>query len=118
MKRILPLLVLAALGAGAYFYWNRQPESLVLTGVVTTNDLVVGPQIGGRIDDLRVQEGDVVKRGQIIAVISPDELRAESAYAVQTSRVSPRRSCSRRPPCATSSSSSKKRFTRPSRTSQ
>jgi len=82
MKRILPLLVLAALGAGAYFYWNRQPESLVLTGVVTTNDLVVGPQIGGRIDDLRVQEGDVVKRGQIIAVISPDELRAESAYAV------------------------------------
>jgi multidrug resistance efflux pump len=29
-----------------------------------------------------VQEGDVVKRGQIIAVISPDELRAESAYAV------------------------------------
>ena len=82
MKRILPLLVLAALGAGAYFYLNRQPDSLVLTGVVTTNDLVVGPQIGGRIDDLRVQEGDVVKRGQIIAVISPDELRAESAYAV------------------------------------
>src|SRR6187399_2923054 len=82
MKRILPLLVLAALGAGAYFYLNRQPDSLTLTGVVTTNDLVVGPQIGGRIDDLRVQEGDVVKRGQIIAVISPDELRAESAYAV------------------------------------
>src|SRR4051812_34798614 len=82
MKRILPLLVLAALGAGAYFYLNRQPDSLVLTGVVTTNDLVVSPQIGGRIDDLRVQEGDVVKRGQVIAVISPDELRAESAYAV------------------------------------
>jgi len=82
MKRILPLLVLAALGTGLYFYLNRQPDSLVLTGVVTTNDLVVGPQIGGRIDDLRVQEGDNVKRGQIIAVISPDELRAESAYAV------------------------------------
>ena len=82
MKRIVPILLLAALGAGAYFYLNRQPDSLVLTGVVTTNDLVVGPQIGGRIDDLRVQEGDVVKRGQIIAVISPDELRAESAYAV------------------------------------
>jgi len=82
MKRILPLLVLAALGAGLYFYLSRQPDSLTLTGVVTTNDLVVGPQIGGRIDDLRVQEGDEVKRGQILAVISPDELRAESAYAV------------------------------------
>jgi HlyD family secretion protein len=82
MKRILPLLVLAALGAGLYVYLSRQPDSLTLTGVVTTNDLVVGPQIGGRIDDLRVQEGDEVKRGQILAVISPDELRAESAYAV------------------------------------
>jgi HlyD family secretion protein len=82
MRRLLPLLVLAAVGAGIYFYVNRQPSALVLTGVVTTNDVVVGPQIGGRIDDLRVQEGDLVKRGQIIAVISPDELRAESAYAV------------------------------------
>ncbi|HUR33769.1 MAG TPA: efflux RND transporter periplasmic adaptor subunit [Vicinamibacterales bacterium] len=82
MKRILPLLVVLALGAGAYVYFNRPVTALVLTGLVTTNDIVVGPQIGGRIDDLRVQEGDTVKQGQVLAVISPDELRAESAYAV------------------------------------
>jgi HlyD family secretion protein len=82
MKKLLPLLLIVALGAGAYFYLNRPPTALVLTGVVTTNDIVVGPQIGGRIDELRVQEGDTVKQGQLVAVISPDELRAESAYAV------------------------------------
>ena len=82
MKKLLPLLLIIAIGAGAYFYFNQPPTALVLTGLVTTNDVVVGPQIGGRIDDLRVKEGDLVKRGQIVAVIAPDELRAESAYAV------------------------------------
>ena len=81
MKKLLPLLLIIAIGAGAYVYFNRPPTALVLTGLVTTNDVVVGPQIGGRIDDLRVKEGDSVKQGQIIAVMSPDELRAESAYA-------------------------------------
>lgn len=84
MKKLLPLLLVVAIGAGAYVYLSQPPESLVLTGVVTTNDIVVGPQIGGRIADLRVQEGDTVKAGQVIAVISPDELRAESAYALHT----------------------------------
>jgi HlyD family secretion protein len=82
MKRLLPLLLIAGLGAALYWYLNRPPEALVLTGVVTTNEVVVGPQIGGRIDELRVQEGDTVTQGQVVAVISPDELRAESAYAV------------------------------------
>src|SRR3954470_22186816 len=81
MKRLLPLLVVVALGGGAYFYFNRPPDALTLTGIVTTSDIVVGPQIGGRIDELRVNEGDAVKHGQILAVIAPDELRAESAYA-------------------------------------
>lgn len=81
MKRILPLLVLLAAGGAAYWYYNRPVTELVLTGVVTTNDVVVSPQIAGRLSELRVNEGDIVTRGQIVAVIATDELRAESAYA-------------------------------------
>lgn len=82
MKRILPLLlVLGAAAGGVYYYLTRPATELVLTGVVTTNDVVVGPQIGGRLDQLLVKEGDVVKQGQLLAVIAPDELKAESAYA-------------------------------------
>jgi HlyD family secretion protein len=81
MKRLIPLVLLAALGGGLYWYYNRPVTSITLTGVVTTNDVIVSPQIGGRISQLDVKEGDTVRRGQLVAVIAPDELRAESAYA-------------------------------------
>jgi HlyD family secretion protein len=76
----LVLLVLIGAGAGAYVYLNRSPTSLVLTGIVTTNDVVVSPQIAGQIRQLLVAEGDMVKKDQLVAVITPDELRADSAY--------------------------------------
>jgi HlyD family secretion protein len=81
MKKLVVLLLVVGVAGGAYFYLNRPSSELVLTGVVTTNDVVVGPQIAGRLEQLLVTEGDVVTRGQLLAVIAPDELRAESAYA-------------------------------------
>ena len=40
MRRRLPiLLLLAAAGGAGYYYVNRQPAVLVLTGIVTTNDV-------------------------------------------------------------------------------
>jgi HlyD family secretion protein len=53
---------------------------MVLTGVVTTNHITVSPQITGRLTELQVREGDVVKAGQMLAVLSPDELREERAF--------------------------------------
>src|SRR5499427_213257 len=80
LKTLLFLLVLASAGVAAYVYMGRPPTELVLTGIVTTNDLIVSPQIGGRISDLKVVEGDVVKKDQLVALITPDELRADTAY--------------------------------------
>ncbi len=76
----LVLLVVAAAGAGAYFYLHRAPAALVLTGIVTTDDVIVSPQIGGQIEQLLAKEGDAVRKGQLVAVIVPDELRADTAY--------------------------------------
>ena len=83
MKRLRPLLillVLAGLGYGAYYYMGRPPTELVLTGIVTTNDVVVSPQIAGQIRELKVVEGDTVKKDQLVAVIRPDELLADSDF--------------------------------------
>ncbi len=59
---------------------RRGPETLVLTGVVTTEEVVVSPEVAGRLVDLTVREGDAVVRGQRLAGIEPAELKAEGAY--------------------------------------
>jgi HlyD family secretion protein len=86
MRAVRPiiLLLIVAGGAAGYYYWSTRPKPIVLTGIVTTNDVVLGPQIGGRIEQLLVTEGDTVKRGQLIAVIAPGELQAESTYATHS----------------------------------
>jgi HlyD family secretion protein len=86
MKRLRPLIALALVAVaswGAYSYANRPPTSLTLTGIVTTNDVIVSPQIAGQVSQLLAKEGDVVKRDQLLAVMRPDELKAETTYYAQ-----------------------------------
>lgn len=79
-KRLIVLLLIAGAGYGAYYYFNLPPKALVLTGIVTTHDVEVSPQIGGRLVSLAVKEGDTVSKGQLIAEIDPGELQAERAF--------------------------------------
>ena len=70
-----------ALPISGYYVWlQSRPQPLVLTGIVTTHDVIVSPQIGGRINQLLVNEGDQVKKDQLVAVIAPDELMQEHAF--------------------------------------
>src|SRR5690349_20423349 len=81
MTRILAIaavLAIAAIGWSAYRH--SQPSVLILTGIVTTNDVIVSPQIAGQIAELTVNEGDAVHKDQKLAVIHPDELRADTSY--------------------------------------
>jgi HlyD family secretion protein len=79
-RRLLVPIVILAVAAGAYAYFTRQPSELTLTGIVTTNDVIVSPQVAGQLQKLLVAEGDEVKAGQLLAVIMPDELAADTAY--------------------------------------
>ena len=82
-RSVFLLVLLLAAGAGAYAYTRLGPDALVLTGIVTTNDVIVSPQIGGQIEQLLVREGDTVRKDQLVAVIVPDELKADTAYFTQ-----------------------------------
>ena len=77
-------LLVVLLAAGAYYVIVSRPAVLVLTGIVTTNDVVVSPQIAGQIGRLLVKEGDTVSRDQLLAVITPDELAADRTYYAQS----------------------------------
>jgi HlyD family secretion protein len=80
VRRLLILLVIGAAAGAAVWYSSRPPTALVLTGIVTTEEIVVSPQIGGRIEKLLVDEGQTVDKHQLLAVLSLDELRQEREY--------------------------------------
>src|SRR5262245_16408087 len=79
-RRLTALVVLLAAAGAGYAYFNRRPATIVLTGIVTTNDVVVSPQVAGQIARLLVAEGDSVAKDQLVAVINPEELKADTAY--------------------------------------
>src|ERR1700712_1508128 len=79
-KRIvIAIAAVLAISAAGYAIF-APPKPLVLTGIVTTNDVIVSPQVGGQVQKLLVQEGDSVSAGQLLAVISAGELAADQAY--------------------------------------
>jgi HlyD family secretion protein len=59
-------------------FWRA--GSIVLTGIVTTDDVIVSPEIQGRIARLLVREGDTVKSGQLLGTIQSDEWKDDLDY--------------------------------------
>src|SRR5271157_4826612 len=89
MKRkiLIPALILLVLaGSVAYYRATSKPHSMVITGIVTTNDVVVSAQIQGQLARLLVKEGETVQAGQLVAVIEPQELRADRAFYADSER--------------------------------
>jgi len=80
-KLTIALVVIAAAStAGWLEVRHAGPADLVLTGVVTTNDLIVSSQVGGRVSRLVVGEGESVTPNQVIATLEPGEFQADRAF--------------------------------------
>ena len=86
MKRRIPLIfaLLAVAGVVVYVISARQPGSIVLTGIVTTDEVIVSSEIQGRLQQLLVAQGDSVTNGQLLAVIQPQEWKADVAFYANT----------------------------------
>jgi HlyD family secretion protein len=78
------LFALLVGGAIAFYVVKSRPTDLVLTGIVTTDDVIVSPQIAGQVTQLLVKEGDTVARDQLLAGIAPVELKADEVYYTQS----------------------------------
>jgi HlyD family secretion protein len=80
-RKIFILLVLLALTAvGIYYSVTWPAHKLVLTGTVTTDEVIVSSQIQGRLERLLVKEGDTVTNGELLAQIQPREQQADLAF--------------------------------------
>jgi HlyD family secretion protein len=80
-RRVILLLVLAVVAAAIWWEERPRPQTLVLTGTVDGNEVVVGSKITGRIVNLAVDDGQAVKAGDLIAVLDQEELRADQGAA-------------------------------------
>jgi len=78
-KAALASVALGAAGALAAAARAR-PAPLLLSGLITTDEVVVAPAAAGRLFRLRVQEGDPVTAGQVLAELEPAELEADRTY--------------------------------------
>jgi len=98
-RRTRLLLVLIALAASAIgaAYWSQLSQTALPSGIVWSNgrieadEIDIATKFAGRIADILVDEGDLVKAGQIVARMDTRELeaslgksRAEIAQAEKT----------------------------------
>ncbi|MGD0813439.1 MAG: efflux RND transporter periplasmic adaptor subunit [Verrucomicrobiota bacterium] len=82
MKRKIPLVIVivVVLAAVLYFVAVRRGREIVLTGMVTTDEVIASSEIQGRLQELLVHEGDAVTNGQLLALIQPAEWKADLAF--------------------------------------
>jgi len=74
------LFVLLIIAGVIYYFTTPRGNEIQLTGIITGNEVIVSPQVAGRLQTLLVDEGSQVKAGQLIAEIDPrDQEGAEKA---------------------------------------
>ncbi|MGA2127571.1 MAG: biotin/lipoyl-binding protein, partial [Xanthobacteraceae bacterium] len=76
---VLGVLIVAA-GAGAYVLW-RPETATPIVGVVRTTEIRIAPEVSGQLAAIRVQKGDRVHAGDVVAELSALELTASVAQA-------------------------------------
>jgi HlyD family secretion protein len=80
LRRFLYLLgAVALIALVVYLVTTPRGNAIELIGVVDGNDVVISPQITGRLVKLDVEEGSEVKRGELIGELDPAELEAALA---------------------------------------
>ncbi len=86
MKRRTVVLaaILVLVAAGIVYWMTWKPQQIVLTGIVTTDDVQVSSLIEGRLQKLLVRQGETVQRGQLLAVVQPQEWQADKDYYVHS----------------------------------
>jgi HlyD family secretion protein len=82
--RILIVGLVVATGLAVYFVprlLDNRDSDMLASGTVEATEAQLGFQAAGRIESIRVQEGDKVKQGQVLAQLDTRETEARLAQA-------------------------------------
>jgi HlyD family secretion protein len=82
-RRFVLIAILAAVAAGAaYFAWRQSSQEALPKGIASANGRIeatrieIATKFPGELLEVRVEEGDMVKAGQVLAVMETDEIQA------------------------------------------
>jgi membrane fusion protein (multidrug efflux system) len=78
---IIPFLFFLLVAAVIFLYWYTDLRGYVSTddAYIDGNRMAISSKILGRIDELKVDEGDTVQPGQLLVVIDDSNLKADEA---------------------------------------
>lgn len=86
MKKILIPVLVIILAAGGYYLYSRnetaaEKETLTLYGNIDIRDVTLGFRVSGRIAEMRFEEGDQIRRGDVVAVLDKEPFLDDLALA-------------------------------------
>ncbi len=78
------LLILAAVGIAAWYFTRPAASAsgaLTASGTVETTEISIAPELSGKIIEIKVQEGDVAKAGDVLFRLDDTLLKAQRNVA-------------------------------------
>jgi membrane fusion protein YbhG len=86
LRAVLAILIIAALALVAYWYFNNRTTPTVNTaltgsGTIETTEVIISPEVTGRIVEVGVSEGDSVKAGDLLFTLDDNLLNAQREQA-------------------------------------
>jgi HlyD family secretion protein len=82
---VIILIVLVILGTAGYFIWRNQVQTsnlaLTASGTIESTEINIAPELAGKVAQVKVEEGDAVKTGDILLTLNGDVLRAQRDVA-------------------------------------
>jgi HlyD family secretion protein len=87
-KRIIPIAIILLLAIGGYYLYANgmlpffsNPVANTASGFIEGEEISISAEVGGRIESVTAQEGDVVKQGQELVRLDRSMLDAQIAQA-------------------------------------
>ncbi len=85
ISRIMPIIVILAIIGATFYYFTyvakEDTTSLTASGTVEAVEVVIAPEIGGRVVEILAAEGDQVAEGDILVRFNDTMLNAQLAQA-------------------------------------
>jgi HlyD family secretion protein len=83
---LIVILVLAVLAGAYYFFFSPMriiaaTTNLSASGTVETTEIAIAPEISGKVSEVMVNEGDTVKKGDVLFSLDGTLLQAQRAVA-------------------------------------